>query len=77
MAHTTIKLGDVARLDGVIRRPCWRKAQHATRDAAIESLTALLGAPHVREADRLNVYACQHCGCWHVGHRLDSNRRGR
>lgn len=28
-----------------------------------------------RHKNQMNVYRCGHCGLWHVGHRLESQKR--
>jgi hypothetical protein len=65
-----VKLGDIARLHGLMRPPCWKKRKWKSEGAARAHLRALLRFPGVHNADRLNVYQCVHCGgWWHVGRR--------
>lgn len=51
--------------------PCVKIA-HATRDAALEHVKALVWKNHVAHQDErshgLTPYPCEHCGAWHVGH---------
>lgn len=65
-----MKLGDVARLQGVKLPRCWKKQKWKSEGAAKAHLRALLRNPGVQNVDRLNVYQCQACGgWWHVGRR--------
>ena len=48
------------------------KIEHATRDDALEAQKRLVWSNRSRGTDEksagLNVYPCEHCGAWHVGH---------
>lgn len=59
-----------------LARPCWRKVQHRSRGAADAHIRALRRLPVADNADRLESYACRHCGGWHVGHRDSSSAQG-
>jgi hypothetical protein len=62
-----MRLGEIARLIGVVPNRCWRKQRWPSEGAAKAHLRALLRAPFVKDAARLNVYLCSHCGWYHVG----------
>lgn len=49
----------------VRRHACERKKPHATKHDA-ETAASWMRANFF--ADQLNVYQCQFCGHWHVGH---------
>ena len=48
------------------------KIEHPTRDDALEAQKRLVWSNRSRGTDEksagLNVYPCEHCGAWHVGH---------
>ena len=62
-----MKLGDIARLEGMKPSRCWKKVKYRSEGAAKAHLRALLRSEGVHGEDRLNAYKCE-CGSWHVGH---------
>lgn len=63
-----MKLGDIARFEGVKPEPCWRKVKYRSEGAANAHLRSLRRSGGVKGEDRLNSYRCR-CGSWHVGHK--------
>jgi hypothetical protein len=63
-----MRLGDVARLQGVTLAPCWRKQKNKSQGAAEAQLRALVRASYVKGAEELRTYLCRDCQTWHVGH---------
>jgi hypothetical protein len=49
-------------------RMCIGKKAHSWKDLAEQHRQRLLALPNPREPERLEVYACLWCWCWHVGH---------
>jgi hypothetical protein len=47
------------------------KNGYSTREAALEAKTVMVNDPSMRSSKRraLNVYKCEVCSAWHVGHR--------
>jgi hypothetical protein len=64
-----MKLGEIARLDGVFLPRCWRKQKWRSEGAAQAHLRALKRSSGVKDEDRLNTYPCPYCKWWHVGRR--------
>jgi hypothetical protein len=62
------KLGDFVTNQTISVYPCWRKHQWATRADAIAHLSDILKHHVAKDVSRINVFECQHCGFWHVGH---------
>lgn len=46
---------------------CDRKVRHASRAAAITEMRRLVSIGTAW--NRLDVYRCKFCECWHIGHR--------
>ncbi len=55
------------------RRACDGKLRHATRDAAAAALRALI-RKGLAYHGQMTVYACNHCGGHHLGHRRRRRR---
>lgn len=60
------RIGDLVDIG---QRPCWKKERHATPGKADAAMRSLLKQGLEKDASRINVYQCEHCGSWHVGHR--------
>lgn len=50
---------------------CVGKVKHPTEDGAQEHAARLW----VRQGTSYGVYQCQHCSCWHVGHKNRTTAR--
>jgi hypothetical protein len=48
--------------------PCYPKVSHADRDSAVAHLQSQAAMDTTGDVERLNVFRCRDCGCWHVGH---------
>jgi hypothetical protein len=54
-------------------RKCTGKRRHDTRRKAMSALYRLVRRGAFRPL--LNVYACEHCAGWHLGHRPGRRKR--
>jgi hypothetical protein len=54
-------------------RKCAGKVRHADRRAALAALWRLVARGACRRW--LNVYGCEHCAGWHLGHRTGRRKR--
>jgi hypothetical protein len=57
-----------------IRRPCWPKIPHETRERAVQHLIAQARMDTTGHVERLAVYTCRACGHFHVGHAKNNTR---
>lgn len=55
-------------MTGRRQRACGTKIRHKSRGDALSHMYVLTRTTGASKA-LLNVYRCEACGCWHVGHR--------
>ena len=58
-------------------KPCETKLRHATTSDAQQHMDRIKPKENRKLANRLNVYACVHCGGYHVGHDRNKGRAKR
>jgi hypothetical protein len=62
-----MKLGEIARLDGLTLPKCWRKQKYKSEGAANAHLRSLGRSAGVQRENELNAFVCPWCKYWHVG----------
>jgi len=63
----TFRLGETASGVEAIRRACWPKIPHDTRERAVQHLIAQ-ARMDTKNVEQLNIYMCAECHRFHIGH---------
>lgn len=70
IAPSLYPIRESARRRAKDQRRCWPKEQHRTKGAAEAQMRSIVRRGLAKNLEKIHVYVCPHCRCYHVGHGL-------